>query len=87
MHRQIRSWDFGWLATDERISVTLYCRLEAQAVEPDTATTPSPPLMFPDAPNGELTFTFQRAGDQWQIVSTEPALPHIDDWLPALGPR
>ncbi len=87
MHRQIRAWDFSQLATQERVDLRLYFRLEAQPVSPPGAVTPADAIEFPDAPAGEVTLTFHRVGDRWLLAQTNPPLPRIDDWYPPLAPR
>ena len=87
MHRQIRSWDFSQLATQERVDLRLYCRLEAQPVDAPGSESPADPIMFPATPDGEVTLTFHRAGQRWLIVGSNPPLPRIDDWFPPLIAR
>ncbi len=87
VHRQLRAWDLTQFSSGQRVVVRLYYRIEAQAVETPAAESPSEPVVFPPAPNGEVSFTFRRTGDRWLIVATDPAVPRIDDWLPAAAPR
>ena len=79
MHRQIRAWDVSKLGTEQRITLRLYCRLEAQAIESPDAEEPSPPLTFPHSTEGEVDITFGFVGERWVITSTNPALPRLDD--------
>jgi hypothetical protein len=87
MHRQIRSWDFSPLATQERVILRLYCRLEAQPIDAPDAESPADPIVFPAAPDGEVTLTFHRTGERWLLVESNPPLPRIDDWFPPLAAR
>jgi hypothetical protein len=87
MHRQIRAWDFSQLATAERVVLRMYCKLVAQPLDAPDAESPAAPIVFPAAPDGEVTFTFHRSGDRWLIADTNPPLPRMDDWFPPLAAR
>ena len=87
MHRQIRAWDFSKLATEQRVDLRLYCRLQSKPIDPPGAESPTDPIVFPAAPDGEITLTFHRVGERWLIVAMNPPLPRLDDWFPPLAPR
>lgn len=86
LHRQLRSWDFATYAVNGEVSMSLYCRITAEAITDPSGRTAGVPVALPRN-EAELRLTWSQQGDTWRLIRTAPALPNFRDLLlDAAGP-
>lgn len=86
LHRQLRAWDFATYTVNGEVSISLYCRITAEAITDPAGRIAGVPVAMPHH-EAEVRLTWAQRGGDWRLIRTAPALPNFRELLAgAAGP-
>jgi hypothetical protein len=86
LHRQLRAWDFATYTVNGEVSMSLYCRITAEAITDPSGRVAGIPVALPRQ-EAEVRLTWAQRGGDWRLIRTAPALPNFRELLAdAAGP-